>query len=386
MVKHDAVADIKSCCAQHLMHVRIVTARLSSVSIRFLVGTSETNEKVNGMKESVEFTDIEGVIYLIIDSYCGRFCLKLIMTNNVTGTKSFFILGFPGLAPRYYGPVLALFLIIYLAIVFGNVFILTFVMCQKSLQKPMYLVFCHLALIDLTFDTVTLPKIISKYWFGSSDISFNGCFTQMFFVHYLGSVTSFILLVMALDRFISICLPLRYTALVSKKFISVLCGIAWFTPVSLLVTVIIQALTLTFCKPKLIVQCFFDHISITNQACGDGVQRVRVSALCIALFCLLLPLAFIVFSYISIMVVIMKRSNAAGRRKTLSTCTPQLFITCLFYLPRCFVYVTNTVGFYFSVDVRILLIVLYSLVPPAINPFIYCLKTQDIKQTLIKKS
>lgn len=307
------------------------------------------------------------------------------MADNVTGTESFFILGFPGLAPRYYGLVSALFLIIYLAIVFGNVFILTFVMCQKPLQKPMYLVFCHLALIDLTFGTVTLPKIISKYFFSSGNISFNGCFTQMFFVHYLGSVTSFILLVMALDRFISICLPLRYTVLVSKKFISALCGIAWFIPVSLLVTVMVQALALTFCKPKLIVQCFCDHISITNQACGEGVQSVRVSALCIALFCLLLPLAFIVFSYISIIVVIMKRSSIAGRRKTLSTCTPQLFITCLFYLPRCFVYVANTVGFYFSVDVRILLILLYSLVPPAVNPFIYCFKTQDIKQTLMKK-
>lgn len=307
------------------------------------------------------------------------------MIDNVTGTKSFFILGFPGLSPQYYGPVSALFLIIYLAIVFGNVFILTFVLCQKSLQKPTYLVFCHLALIDLTFGTVTLPKIISKYWFSDGGISFYGCFAQMFFVHYLGSVTSFILLVMAVDRFISICFPLRYAALVSKKVISALCGIAWFIPVSLLVTILVQALALPFCSSNVIVQCFCDHISITSQACGEGVQSVRVSTLCIALFCLLLPLAFIVFSYVSIIAVIAKMSNAAGRRKTLSTCTPQLFVTCLFYLPRCFVYVANTVGFYFSVDVRILLILLYSLVPPAVNPLIYCFKTQDIKQTLMKK-
>lgn len=307
------------------------------------------------------------------------------MIDNVTGTKSFFILGFPGLSPQYYGPVSALFFIIYLAIVFGNVFILTFVLCQKSLQKPTYLVFCHLALIDLTFGTVTLPKIISKYWFGGGGISFYGCFAQMFFVHYLGSVTSFILLVMAVDRFISICFPLRYAALVSKKVISALCGIAWFIPVSLLVTVLVQALALPFCSSNVIVQCFCDHISITSQACGEGVQSVRVSTLCIALFCLLLPLVFIVFSYVSIIAVIAKMSNAAGRRKTLSTCTPQLFVTCLFYLPRCFVYVANTVGFYFSVDVRILLILLYSLVPPAVNPLIYCFKTQDIKQTLMRK-
>lgn len=299
--------------------------------------------------------------------------------------KSFSILGFPGLSPQYYGPVSALFFFIYVAIAVGNIFILAFVICQKSLQKPTYLVFCHLALNDLTFGTVTLPKIISKYWFDDSIISFYGCFTQMFFVHYLGSVTSFILLVMALDRFIAICIPLRYTVLISNKIISVLCGFAWFIPVSLMVTVILQALTLPFCKANVIAQCYCDHISITSQACGEDVRIVQVTTLCMAMFCLLLPLAFILFSYVSIIVVIIKMSNAAGRKKTLSTCTPQIFITCLFYLPRCFVYVANTVGFYFSLDVRILLILLCSLFPPAINPIIYCFKTQDIKQTLIRK-
>nr|XP_046244810.1 olfactory receptor 52K1-like [Scatophagus argus] len=304
---------------------------------------------------------------------------------NATKMKSFSILGFPGLSPQYYGPVSALLFFFYLAISVGNIFILAFVLYEKSLQKPTYLVFCHLALNDLTFGTVTLPKIISKYWFDDSIISFYGCFTQMFFVHYLGSVTSFILLVMALDRFIAICIPLRYPVLITNNIISVLCGFAWFIPVSLMVTILVQAITLPFCRSNVIAQCYCDHISITSQACGQDVKIVQVNTLCMAMFCLLVPLAFILFSYISIIVVIMKMSNAAGRKKTLSTCTPQIFITCLFYLPRCFVYVANTVGFSFSLDVRILLILLYSLFPPAVNPIIYCFKTQDIKQSLIKK-
>ncbi|KAM6987516.1 olfactory receptor 52K1-like [Tautogolabrus adspersus] len=305
--------------------------------------------------------------------------------SNVTRMRSFLILGFPGLSPQYYGPVSALLFFIYLVIALGNVFILAFVVYEKTLQKPTYLVFCHLALIDLTFGTVTLPKIISKYWFGDSVISFHGCFVQMFFLHYLGSVTSFILLVMALDRFVAICIPLRYPVLITNNIISVLCGFAWFIPVSLMVTIVYQALSLHYCKSNVIAQCFCDHISITSQACGDDVKIVAVTTLCMAMFCLLLPLAFILFSYVSIIVVIMKMSNVAGRKKTLSTCTPQIFLTCLFYLPRCFVYVANTVGFTFSLDVRILLILLYSLLPPAVNPIIYCFKTQDIKQTLMKK-
>jgi len=261
----------------------------------------------------------------------------MIMTANFTEMRSFFILGFPGLSPQYYGPVSALLFFVYLTIAIGNCFILTFVVHERSLQKATYLVFCHLALNDLTFGTLTLPRVISKYWFGDSIISFYGCFTQMFFVHYLGSVTSFILLVMALDRFIAICVPMRYPVLITNNTISVLCGFAWFIPLPLMIAIVLHALTLPFCKSNVIAQCYCDHISIMSQACGENVQIVQVTTFCMAMFCLLLPLAFILFSYIYIIVVILKMANAAGRKRTLSTCTPQLFITCLFYLPRCFV-------------------------------------------------
>ncbi|XP_029964550.1 olfactory receptor 52E8-like [Salarias fasciatus] len=299
--------------------------------------------------------------------------------------SNFFILGFPGLSSQYYGPASALLFLIYLAIAAGNVFILVFVMLEKCLQKPTYLVFCHLALNDLMFGTVTLPKIIAKYWFGDGIITFYGCFAQMFFVHYLGSVISFMLLVMALDRFIAICIPLRYPILITNKSISVMCGFAWFIPLPWMIGIVLQLVALPFCKTNVIPQCYCDHISISNQACGEHVRGAVVLALCVAMFFLLLPLAFILFSYISIIVVITKMSNVSGRQKTLSTCTPQIFITCLFYLPRCFVYLANAVGFSFSLDIRIVLILLYSLLPAAVNPLIYCLKTLDIKQLLMKR-
>ncbi|XP_034024849.1 olfactory receptor 52E8-like [Thalassophryne amazonica] len=299
--------------------------------------------------------------------------------------KPFVILGFPGLSPPYYGPVSALLFFIFFALVFGNLFILVFVMSERSLQKPTYLVFCHLALNDLTFGTVTLPKIISKYWFNDSTISFYGCFVQMFFVHYIGAAHSFILMVMAFDRLIAICIPLRYPALITNTVISVLCGCSWFIPVSLILTIVLQALNLPYCKSNVIIQGYCDHFSIITQACGKDVIVAQITAFCIAMFCLLLPLAFILFSYVSIIVAILKISNSAGCKRTLSTCTPQIFITCLFYLPRCFVYVANTVGFSFSLDIRILLILLYSLLPAAVNPIIYCFKTQDIKKMMVKR-
>ncbi|KAM7399065.1 hypothetical protein PAMP_018358 [Pampus punctatissimus] len=304
--------------------------------------------------------------------------------TNVTRIKNFFILGFPGLSPVYYGPVSALLLLVFLAIAVGNIFILVFVKCERSLQKPTYLIFCHLALTDLAFGTVTLPKIISKYWFDNSIISFYGCFAQMYFVHFLGATHSFILMVMALDRFIAICAPLRYHTIFTNTTVSVLCGASWFMPISWMVGIVFDALTLPFCNSNIIVQCYCDHIAITALGC-ENIREVQIVAFGLAMLSLLLPLTFIIFSYFVIIIAVMRMSSSEGRAKTLSTCTPQLLITSLYYIPRCFVYLANNVGFTFSVPVRIVVVMLYSLLPAALNPIIYCFKTKDIKENLKKK-
>ncbi|XP_072249171.1 olfactory receptor 52N5-like [Leuresthes tenuis] len=304
--------------------------------------------------------------------------------TNMTRIKDFFIVGFPGLLPKYFGPVSALLLVVFLAIAVGNIFILIFVKYERSLHKPSYLIFCHLALTDLMFGTVTLPKAISKYWFNDSIISFYSCFAQMYFVHFLGATHSFVLMVMALDRFIAIIAPLRYTTLFTNTTVSVLCGISWFMPASWMVAVVLDALRLPFCNSNIIVQCYCDHLSIINLGC-ENVRGSTVLGIGLAMFSLLVPLGFIILSYFAIIVAVLRISSSEGRMKTLSTCTPQLIITCLYYLPRCFVYLSNFVGFTFSAHIRIVVIMLYSLLPAAVNPIIYCFKTKDIKENLKKK-
>ena len=304
--------------------------------------------------------------------------------TNVTRIKDFFIVGFPGLSLDLYKPVSALLFILYLAIVGGNIFILVFVKCERALHKPTYLIFCHLALTDLAFGTVTLPKIISKYWFDDGIISFYSCFAQMYFVHALGAAHSFILMVMALDRFIAVCAPLRYTTLLTNTKVSVLCGISWLMPVSWMVGVVFDALTLPFCNSNMITQCYCDHIAITMLGC-ENVREVQLIAFGLAMFSLMVPLGFIVFSYFVIIVAVARISSSEGRVRTLSTCTPQLIITLLYYMPRCFVYLANNVGFTFSVPVRIVVVMLYSLLPAAVNPMIYCFKTKAIKENLKRK-
>ncbi|XP_059188069.1 olfactory receptor 2AT4-like [Centropristis striata] len=305
--------------------------------------------------------------------------------TNETRIKDFFILGFPGLSQEYYGPVTALLLILFLAIAFGNIFILVFVKCERSLHKPTYLIFCHLALTDLAFGTVTLPKVISIYWFDDSIISFYGCFVQMYFVHLLGTSHSFILMVMALDRFTAICTPLRYPVVFTNTTASVLCGLSWLMPATWMSAIVLDALSLPYCNLNIIAHCFCDHIAITALGCHD-VQRVQLPAFVLAMISLLLPLGLIIISYSVIIVAVMTMSNSDGNPfKALSTCTSQLLVTCLFYMPRCFVYLANILGFTFSAPVRIIVVMLYSLLPAAVNPVIYCFKTKDIKEKLKKR-
>ncbi|XP_004075595.1 olfactory receptor 52Z1-like [Oryzias latipes] len=306
------------------------------------------------------------------------------MFSNVTKINDFFITGFPELLPEYHSLVSTLLFLLYLVIAVGNIFILVFVIWEKRLHKPSYLIFCHLALTDLMFGTLTLPKILSKYWFNDSVISFYSCFAQMYFVHFLGAAHSFILMVMALDRFTAICAPLRYTSLFTNAVASVLCGLSWLVPASWMVFVVLDALSLPFCNSNIIVQCYCDHLSIINLGC-ENVRQSTVYGFIGAMVSLLLPLAFIILSYFVIIVTVLRISSSEGRLRTLSTCTPQLLITGLYYLPRCFVYLANFLGFTFGVSVRIAVIVLYSLLPAAVNPVIYCFKTKEIKENLKRK-
>ncbi|KAM9468448.1 olfactory receptor 2AT4-like [Clarias gariepinus] len=303
--------------------------------------------------------------------------------NSTTNIPQIVLQGFTGIPAEYYGLVGTFFLFIYLMLAFGNIFILVFVACEKSLQKPTYIIFCNLAISDLGFGTTTLPRIMANYWI-SEIISFTGCFTQVYFVHYFGTCTSFLMALMALDRFVAICNPLRYPVLVNNSMIVILCSVLWLGNLILLGALTAHALTVPYCGPNIVHNCYCDHISITNLACAD-ITPIRATSTSIAMTVLWGPLFYIIFSYVAIIISVMKISNKEGRYKTFLTCTPQLLIICLYYIPRSFVYITSTIGFYFETNLRIAMIMIYSLFPALFNPIIYCFRTKEIKDTLMKK-
>lgn len=305
-------------------------------------------------------------------------------TNSTTNIPEFILRGFLGLPAQYYGLLGTFFFIVYLILVAANLFIIVFVACEKSLQKPTYIIFCNLALADLGFGSTTLPRTIARYWNSDKIISFNACFTQMFFVHLLGATSSFLMALMALDRFVAICNPLRYPALIKNSTIVILCSAVWVVNFLQLGAITIQALGVTYCGPNVIAQCYCDHFSIIKLACAD-VTVIKNTSFAVAILVLWGPLIFIVFSYVSIIISVMKIPSKQGRYKTFSTCSPQLFMICLYYLPRTVVYLCNTFGLDLGSDNRIMLVMMYGLFPAFINPFIYCFRTKEMKDMLLKK-
>ncbi|XP_063763519.1 olfactory receptor 2AT4-like [Eleginops maclovinus] len=303
--------------------------------------------------------------------------------NHSTVTE-FILTGFPGLHPEYQDLVSAVLFFVYCLTLTGNVTILYLFAMDHSLHKPMYYIILNLCTCDILFSTTTLPKIISKYWFHSGTISFTACFVQMYFVHYLGTVNSYILFLMALDRYLAVCHPLKYPIVFKSHTILILSITAWVIAHVGPLMLVIRAYPLPYCASNIIYHCFCDHIGITILACTDRAPY-GFPAVVYAMVVLLGPLAFIVFSYCCIIIAVLKIANVQGRIKSLSTCSTQLIIISLYYLPRCLVYLASHVGITFSADVRIVIVMMYSLCPPMINPLIYCLRAKDMRESLRKQ-
>ncbi|XP_041948118.1 olfactory receptor 2AT4-like [Alosa sapidissima] len=307
----------------------------------------------------------------------------MLQENNWTAIKEFILVGFPTLQSEYYGLVAFIFCVVYVITIIGNILLVVTFVCEPKLHKPMYIIMLSLALSDIGFSTVTLPKIISRYWFNDKFIQFHVCLAQMLLVHYFGTVNSYIMWVMALDRYIAICFPLRYPVVMKNSTMTVLNFVAWAIAFTTTGAMTVLDAALPYCGPNLIYQCYCDHNSVVRLSCAD-YSFPNLVAFTLAMVVLLIPLVFIVYSYIHIIYSVVKIASSQGQWKTFSTCATQMCIISLYYLPRCTVYIFNITGLYMNLDLRIALILFYSLFPPLVNPFIYCFRTKEIKQTLAR--
>ncbi|XP_006009371.1 olfactory receptor 2AT4 [Latimeria chalumnae] len=301
-------------------------------------------------------------------------------THQIT---EFIIIGFPGLQDhdRFLFP---FFLAAYLVTLTGNMLILIAVKTSHKLHTPMYFFLANLSVIDILYTTTTLPKMLSKLLLDDKVISFTGCFLQMFFFLSFGTIECFTLVVMAYDRYVAICDPLRYNTKITKEVCILLAASAWVLGFALIFPAVILTAQLPYCGPNSVYHCFCDHSAVLKLACTDTIVN-NILGLSIALTVLVIPCILILVSYVKIIISVLKIASGEGRRKAFSTCVSHLIVVIIFFSSACFTYISFRIPSV-TVDFRIMCVVLYAFLTPMLNPIIYCLRNKEIRDAITKFS
>ncbi|XP_071885787.1 olfactory receptor 14C36-like [Anas platyrhynchos] len=275
----------------------------------------------------------------------------------------------------------ALFLGIYLAALLGNGLILTAIACDHRLHTPMYFFLLNLALLDLGCISTTLPKAMANALWDTRTISYQGCAAQvLFFVFFFGSEFS-ILTIMAYDRYVAICKPLHYGSLLGSRACAQMAAAAWGSGFLQAVLHTANTFSLPLCHGNAVDQFFCETPQIIKLSCSDAY--VREFELLVFSFSLVFgSFIFIVASYVQIFRAVLRMPSEQGRHKAFSTCLPHLAVVSLFVSTVMVAYLKPPSISLPSLD--LVVSVLYSVVPPAVNPVIYSMRNQELKDALRK--
>ncbi|XP_060109465.1 olfactory receptor 1361-like isoform X1 [Heteronotia binoei] len=299
--------------------------------------------------------------------------------KNATEVSEFLLQGFPS-QPEVQRLLFPLFLCIYLLILLGNVTIILLIRSDTQLhQTPMYFLLSHLALADLGFASTTIPKALDNLLTQKKTISYSGCLAQMYFYIYFGNSDNFLLAFMAYDRYLAICCPLHYSAMMSHKCCLQLVAASWLIPTidSLLYTLLIAHVE--FCDPEEIPQFFCDIYPVLSVSCSD-TSIIETLLLTEGVVETLGPFVLIIVSYALIFYTIVKIPSAVGKRKAFSTCGSHICVVVLFYGSVGWVYFKpNSMNLDHQDTVAA---VMYTLVTPVLNPFIYSLRNSEMKAAM----
>ncbi|NWU89266.1 O52B2 protein, partial [Upupa epops] len=303
--------------------------------------------------------------------------------NVTASTPSTFILaGIPGMEKSHV-LISIPFCSMYLVALLGNGVLLVTIGVERSLHQPMYLLVSMLAVADLVLSTTTVPKMLSLFWFCSGEISFGACLTQMFFLHFSFSAESVILLAMAVDRFVAICYPLHYAAVLTPWAVAKTGLLALLRSFLIIFPCVFLLKRLPFCGRKVIPHTYCEHMGIARLACADISVNV-VYGLALPFAAIALDLALIAVSYVLILLALFRLPSRSARHKALGTCGSHLCVIALFYGPAFFAVLTHRFGGEIPRHLHILLANLYVLFPPLLNPIVYGVRTRQIKEKVGK--
>ncbi|XP_070606352.1 olfactory receptor 5AP2-like [Erythrolamprus reginae] len=300
--------------------------------------------------------------------------------GNCTEVEEFIILGFTDHETQQY-VLFVLFLLIYVITVVGNTGIIVVVKNDSHLQTPMYFLLSNLAFLDLCYSSVVTPKMLMNFLVQKKVISYTACFLQQYLYCCFATTECYLVAVMAYDRYVAICNPLKYTIIMSKTVcipLVVFCYIAGLLNSSIQVGF---RLRLTCCNSNIINHFFCDGPPLLHLYCSD-IQLVQILLFAFVGFNEVATTSLVVISYCCIIVTVLQMRSLASIYKAFSTCSSHLIVVCTFYGTVLFMYLRPSSSYTLEQDK--IVSVFYTVIIPMLNPIIYSLRNKEVRNAMKK--
>uniref|UniRef100_A0A8C4MQX7 Olfactory receptor n=1 Tax=Equus asinus asinus TaxID=83772 RepID=A0A8C4MQX7_EQUAS len=300
--------------------------------------------------------------------------------ENQSGVSEFLLLGL-SIRPEQQGALFTLFLGMYLITALGNLLIILLIRLDSHLHTPMYFFLSHLAFTDVSFSSVTVPKMLMNMHTKYKSIPYAGCISQTYFFIFFAAVDSFLITSMAYDRYVAICHPMHYTIIMSQSVCVMLVAGSWLISCACALLHTLLLAQLSFCADYAVPHFFCDLAALLKLSCSDTSLNQLV-IFTVGLTTIVLPFLGILVSYGHIGATILQVPSTQGICKALSTCGSHLSVVTLYY--------GAIIGLYFLPSSNntngnnIIASLMYTVVTPMLNPFIYSLRNKDVKGALRK--
>nr|XP_023396340.1 olfactory receptor 51A7-like [Loxodonta africana] len=296
--------------------------------------------------------------------------------------STFILVGIPGLEHIHVWISIPICLM-YLVAILGNCAILFVIRTEPSLRAPMYYFLSMLAVSDLGLSLSSLPTMLRVFLFNATGISPNACFAQEFFIHGFTDMESSVLLLMSFDRFLAIHNPLRYSSILTSARVAKIGLVFLIKSIFLVLPFPFTLKRLTYCRKSLLSHSYCLHQDVMKLACSDNTVNFFYGFF-VAL-CVIADSVFIAVSYVFILKTVMGIGSHKERFKALNTCVSHICAVLIFYVPIIALASIHRFGKHKSLMAMILIANIFLLVPPLMNPIVYCVKTEQIREKFLGK-